>query len=298
MAKKFNRQTSDFMGKQRASGDTVAEESPFTPSDIMDNMHVASDISEDLRTDDINASKGARDMTDDKDVKESTEAEGAKGVSAVKDAKGVRDDENAKDAKVDKSSNRTDSGFTRHRRKRDRSGYTFNEGDPVKPADKPIDKPFKDEDEFARGFKAYGEPIARDEKGEEFNELKAMEELLSGSAEYGGLPLPEVFNAYPPEVQRKIMEWTDRDVKARRDDESRRKDELVRASIERERRRQTLPVIIIVVAVICGAILGFVTQNPWFSAAFLVIPIAVIVALFVSNNVSSNRGDRYRKPPK
>lgn len=150
--------------------------------------------------------------------------------------------------------------------------------------------------EVASGYLPYGESLESGPEPEEFNELTAMNELLSQEGEYGALPHPDVFNAYPPEVQRKIMEWTDRDVKARRDDESRRKDELVRATIERNRRKQVIPAIIVVVAVLCGAIVGFATGNPVFTIAFLFVPIAVIVAVFVSENVSKNRHDGYRLP--
>jgi|GEM_PF-1121577 len=164
----------------------------------------------------------------------------------------------------------------------------------------PVEGGFMDPDDDGAsegsGFVAYGEPLSVDDQGEEFNELVAMEELLSGESDYGALPLPEVFNAYPPEVQRKIMEWTDRDVKARRDDESRRKDELVRAQIDRERRKQSLPAIVIVVSIVCGTLLGFLTGNPWFAVAFLIVPIAVIVANFASENIAKNRGERFRKP--
>lgn len=153
-------------------------------------------------------------------------------------------------------------------------------------------------DEGMSSFLPYGEPLDNAPEPEEFNELDAMQEILAREGEYGALPHPEIFNAYPPEVQRKIMEWTDRDVKARRDDESRRKDELVRATIERSRRKQSLPAIVAVVAVLCGAIVGLVTGNPVFTIAFLFVPIAVIVAVFVSDNISKNRGDNFRKPPK
>lgn len=43
--------------------------------------------------------------------------------------------------------------------------------------------------------------------------------VVESDTDYLLLPHPDVFNAYPPEVQRKIMEWADRDVRARRDDE-------------------------------------------------------------------------------
>ena len=93
--------------------------------------------------------------------------------------------------------------------------------------------------------------------------------VLDEDSEYGKLPHPDVFNAYPPEIQRKIMEWVDRDVKARRDDESRRQDELMRAEVESNRRKQMFPTIITVLALVCAAVTGVVTQNPLFPLVFL-----------------------------
>lgn len=110
-------------------------------------------------------------------------------------------------------------------------------------------------------------------------------------------PDPEVFNSYPVEVQRKIMEWTDRDIKARRDDESRRRDELMRAEVARERMKQVVPAVVIILAIACAAVTGVITANPLFSAAFLVIPLTVIIGGFVldkrsSSKVSNNRNHR------
>lgn len=126
------------------------------------------------------------------------------------------------------------------------------------------------------------------------NERDSLEDFLSGEGELGAFPLPEVFNAYPPEVQRKIMEWTDRDVKARRDDESRRQDEMMRAMVDRNRRNQSIPAIIIVLALVCGAITSIVTANPLFALVFMIVPVVVIVARVVTDDGSD---DNSRKPP-
>ena len=123
--------------------------------------------------------------------------------------------------------------------------------------------------------------FTRASSGLDVDEEKALSEFLSGDKDYGALPHPDVFNAYPPEVQRKIMEWTDRDVKARRDDESRRQDEMIRANVARERTKQIVPTVIIVLGILLAAITGIVTKNPVFSIAFLTIPLAVIIGLFV-----------------
>ena len=128
-----------------------------------------------------------------------------------------------------------------------------------------------------------------------FSELDSLEELLSGDAEYGKLPLPEVFNEYPPEVQRKIMEWTDRDVRARRDDASRRQDEMTRAIVERNRRNQIIPAVIIVLALICGAVTSIVSGNPLFAFAFMIVPVVVIVARVVTDD-GSGKDDKRSKP--
>lgn len=94
------------------------------------------------------------------------------------------------------------------------------------------------------------------------------------------LPHPDVFNAYPPEVQRKIMEWADRDVRARRDDESLRQDALIRAQASRERMVMAVPVAIIILCIVCATITGMFTKSAVFAVAFLVVAIAVIMALY------------------
>lgn len=93
------------------------------------------------------------------------------------------------------------------------------------------------------------------------------------------LPNPDVFNSYPPEVQRKIMEWTDRDIKARRDDESRRQDAILRAEIAHERTKTAIPVSIIILSIACALITGIYTKSAIFTIAFLVVAIAVIIAM-------------------
>lgn len=105
--------------------------------------------------------------------------------------------------------------------------------------------------------------------------------LFSDAEQYGQLPRPEVFAAYPTEVQRKILEWTDRDVRARRDDESQRQDMILRARFERERWRIVIPVLIIVLGMLCAAIVGVMTKRALITVAFLVIPVVVIIACIV-----------------
>lgn len=110
-------------------------------------------------------------------------------------------------------------------------------------------------------------------------------------------PEPDVFNAYPPEVQRKIMEWVDRDVKTRREDESRRQDEMVRATISRERTKTVVPVAIIIISIFCAALTGIVTGNPVFAIAFLVVPIAVIIAVLVMSRHAGEKGNGHSRSP-
>lgn len=109
------------------------------------------------------------------------------------------------------------------------------------------------------------------------------------------LPPPEVFNAYPPEVQRKIMEWTDRDLRARRDDESRRQDAILRANIARDRTRMIVPVVIVILAILCAAITGLFTKNAIFVISFLVVALAIVIALAVSRREQGKRGNP--RPP-
>lgn len=104
--------------------------------------------------------------------------------------------------------------------------------------------------------------------------------VVESDTEYLLLPHPDVFNAYPPEVQRKIMEWADRDVRARRDDESLRQDALIRAQAARERTIMAVPVAIIILCIVCATITGMFTKSAVFAVAFLVVAIAVIMALY------------------
>lgn len=104
--------------------------------------------------------------------------------------------------------------------------------------------------------------------------------VVESDTDYLLLPHPDVFNAYPPEVQRKIMEWSDRDVRARRDDESLRQDALIRAQASRERMVMAVPVAIIILCIVCATITGMFTKSAVFAVAFLVVAIAVIMALY------------------
>jgi len=141
-------------------------------------------------------------------------------------------------------------------------------------------------------------PISPEDRNIDLSGLDIeVEDFLDEDSEYGKIPQPEVFNAYPPEVQRKIMEWTDRDIKARRDDESRRRDEIMRAQIDNKRRRQMFPAIITVLAMICAAVTGVVTANPLFPLVFMLVPLAVIAARVAGDDGSGGRGNRRNKPP-
>lgn len=118
--------------------------------------------------------------------------------------------------------------------------------------------------------------------------------VVESDTDYLLLPHPDVFNAYPPEVQRKIMEWADRDVRARRDDESLRQDALVRAQASRERMVMAVPVAIIILCIVCATITGMFTKSAVFAVAFLVVAIAVIMALyFTRKNDLYVQGDPY-----
>lgn len=112
------------------------------------------------------------------------------------------------------------------------------------------------------------------------------------------LPHPDVFNSYPPEVQRKIMEWTDRDIRARRDDESRRQDAVLRANIAREKTKTAVPVAIIILSIVCAAITGLYTRNAIFVIAFLAVAVVVIVGVFVSRYMQGKRGHSQFQYPK
>lgn len=109
------------------------------------------------------------------------------------------------------------------------------------------------------------------------------------------LPSPEIFNSYPPEVQRKIMEWTDRDIRARRDDESRRQDAILRANIARDRNKNAVPVIVTVLLIICALVTGIYTKSAIFVISFLAVAVVVIVA-FAAAKIQQAKG-RSGRPP-
>jgi hypothetical protein len=94
------------------------------------------------------------------------------------------------------------------------------------------------------------------------------------------LPHPDIFNAYPPEVQRKIIEWADRDVRARRDDESRRQDALVQSRVAEKRAAIAIPVVLIVLCIICATLTGILMKSAAFAIAFLIIAFAIILAVY------------------
>lgn len=100
------------------------------------------------------------------------------------------------------------------------------------------------------------------------------------------LPHPDVFNSYPPEVQRKIMEWTDRDIRARRDDESRRQDAILRANIARSKTKMAVPVAIVILSIVCAAITGLYTKSALFVIAFLAV--AVVGASSSASSVATS----------
>ena len=127
----------------------------------------------------------------------------------------------------------------------------------------------------------------------------SFEELTASMAQFAAtednaalLPLPEVFNAYPPEVQRKLMEWADRDVKARRDDESHRQDELIRATVERDRRHQAVPTLTVILAIICATATGIATGNVVLPVAFVVLALAVVIGTFISDYMMTKEKNR------
>lgn len=137
---------------------------------------------------------------------------------------------------------------------------------------------------------AFGQPDAPDAPDAFEDEDADYEyQLFSDEEHYGKLPRPDIFAAYPAEVQRKILEWTDRDVRARRDDESRRQDMVLRERLDRDRWRILIPVLIIVLGMLCAAIVGVMTKRALITIAFLVIPVAVIIAYIVRASKSKGR---------
>ena len=177
-------------------------------------------------------------------------------------------------------------------------------GEPAKSepfADEPVkSEPFASNSVGSRSYPDYAsissERLDFDLRGFDVVAGESAAQFMSEDGDYAQLPNPEVFNAYPPEVQRKIVEWTDRDVKARRDDESRRQDELMRAEVSRNRSKQVFPVLITVLALVCATITGIATGNPLFPLVFLLVPVALIAARIASDD--SEEKERRNKPPR
>lgn len=131
-------------------------------------------------------------------------------------------------------------------------------------------------------YGSYTSMFERTHVDDTFDEDDPYEYQLFGmDDEYATLPRPEVFAAYPPEVQRKILEWTDRDFRARREDESRRRDEMMRARMSRDNTRIAIPVAIVILGILCAAITGVMTKNAFIVVAFLIIPLAIVIAAIV-----------------
>lgn len=161
---------------------------------------------------------------------------------------------------------------------------------------------------FAEYLNQNGDPFHDEERPrsilEELEEVYANPDLTKNTYTdpfnfEGGsvsLPNPEVFNSYPPEVQRKIMEWTDRDLKARRDDESRRQDAILRANITRERNKTTIPVIITILLIVCALISGIYTRKAIFSIAFLVVAVIVVIVFAIMKYQQDRRRKMYIPP--
>ena len=78
--------------------------------------------------------------------------------------------------------------------------------------------------------------------------------------------------------------------------ESLRQDALIRAQAPRERMVMAVPVAIIILCIVCATITGMFTKSAVFAVAFLVVAIAVIMALYFTRKetTSTSRAIRTR----
>lgn len=222
---------------------------------------------------------------------------------SIRDDEGVKQDDGAVDGAAGQDASgkaaekadaaNKDAGKGAGKNGQDGKGSSSAEANKADTVDSYTGVPPIDDEE---GKESYYKPASIGSNEVELDDLEKMELLIDVEGEFASLPHPDVFNAYPTEVQRKIMEWTDRDVKARRDDESRRQDELMRAKVERDRRKQSIPAIIAALAIVCGAVTGIVTRDPMFSAVFVAIALAVVIGRIATEYRPPNKDSRPKLP--
>ncbi|MEE1045455.1 MAG: hypothetical protein U0L51_08215 [Olegusella sp.] len=124
----------------------------------------------------------------------------------------------------------------------------------------------------------------------------------------GLLPPPDQFNRYPPDVQKKIVEWSDRTV-ANNDAltesaikldlaESDRLDALTKADIEQVPRVQWMTAVINIAMIVAITVLGIIGQGRACSTMIGIFGLINVASLFVdlkSRGRSIGKGDEQKK---
>lgn len=107
---------------------------------------------------------------------------------------------------------------------------------------------------------------------------KILELVSIAKMSSGIIPLAEDLNQYKPEVQSKIIEWADAQIKANVVDESIRQNKLVDGELSQAKYGQVFSTIIMLVLVICAVVAVYITNNPWAATPFLAVQFFTIGA--------------------
>lgn len=130
--------------------------------------------------------------------------------------------------------------------------------------------------------------------GRDINELEAFMGYISS----GPIPDPKTLKEYPAEVQRKIIDWHEREVKAAFDDESVRQDKLVDAQISQSLLAKWLSFGIDIL-VIGGALLAFViTNNPHVFWSYTLLGANAAANIFINVRNEKKGASKEKTPEK
>lgn len=94
----------------------------------------------------------------------------------------------------------------------------------------------------------------------------------------GIIPLAEDLNQYSPQVQAKIVEWADAQIKANVIDESARQDRLVNGELYQAKSGQILSTIILLSLIVAAVVTVIITNNVWTATPFLAVQFFTILA--------------------
>lgn len=142
---------------------------------------------------------------------------------------------------------------------------------------------------FPDGFEVVEEAVAEGDS-EKILELVGIAKMSSGI-----IPLAEDLNQYRPEVQAKIIEWADAQIKANVVDESIRQDKLVDGELIQAKYGQVLSMIIMLFLVVAAVVAVFIINNAWAATPFLAVQFFTIGANLLRPIRSKSSGQEENK---